>query len=64
MRKTFMREKGSKKKGDNPGLWRVMSAELAEAAEPIISNFTFALLMTCVGIVVILLAIVYASVLK
>jgi hypothetical protein len=40
-----------------------MAAEIAEAGEPIVSNFTFALLMTCLGIVVMLFAIVYFAIL-
>ena len=53
------KEKTGRRHGYNPGLAGVMAEELQEAARPIISNFTFAMLMTCVGIVVILFAIVF-----
>ena len=38
------------------------AAEFSEAARPIVTNFTFALLMTCLGIIVMLFAIFYFSV--
>ena len=62
-RKTFLREKVAGRRGRRRGLAVVMAEELQEAARPLISNFTFAMLMTCVGIVVILFAIVYTAVL-
>ena len=62
-RKTFLREKCVKNRGRRFGLAGVMAAEIAEAGEPIVSNFTFALLMTCLGIVVMLFAIVYFAIL-
>ena len=62
-RKTFLKEKVVGRHSKRPGLAGVMAEELQEAARPIISNFTFALLMTCVGIVVILFTIVYTAVL-
>ena len=62
-RRTFLREKVVKNRVRRGGLARVMAAEFSEASKPIVSNFTFALMMTCVGIVVILFVIVYTSVL-
>ena len=62
-RKTFLREKVAGRRSRRRGLAVVMAEELQEAARPLISNFTFAMLMTCVGIVVILFAIVYTAVL-
>ena len=58
-RKTFLREvrvRGSEPK--HPGLVRTMSTEISEAAKPLVSNFTFALMMTCIGIVAVLVVIV------
>ena len=63
IRATFLREKKNPDRVGRPGLAKVMAAELSQAAGPILSNFTFALMMTCIGIVVILFAIVYTSVL-
>ena len=40
-----------------------MAAEFAEAAKPLMSNYTFAMMMTCIGIVSILFVIVYITVL-
>ncbi|MBQ8305949.1 MAG: NADH dehydrogenase [Blautia sp.] len=58
LRKTVVREKKVKgRKSVHPGLLRTMSAEISGGAEPVTSNFTFALMMTCIGIIVILLAI-------
>ena len=54
-RKTILRENsvvGEKKM--HPGLFRTVAEETAEAVQPLVQNFTFALLMTCVGIVLIL----------
>ena len=62
LRKTIMREKRISVDTDRgPGLGRALAAEFAEAAKPMLSNFTFALMMTCIGIVVILFVVVYAS---
>ena len=62
-RATFAREKKVRgKEIVHPGLLRTMAAELGEAARPITSNLTFALLMTCIGILVILCAIIYSLV--
>lgn len=62
-RKTVLREKHVKNAPRRFGLAGVMTAEFAEAAKPIVTNFTFALLMTCLGIIVMLFAIVYFAVL-
>ena len=59
LRKTVMREK--KVRGAQsayPGLFRTLSAEFSGSAEPVTSNFTFALMMTCIGIIVILCTII------
>ena len=62
LRKTIMREKRIRVDTDKgPGLGRALAAEFAEAAKPMLSNFTFALMMTCIGILVILFVVVYAS---
>jgi hypothetical protein len=42
----------------------MMAAEFSEAARPIVTNFTFALLMTCLGIIVMLFAIFYFAVVR
>ena len=61
-RKTILREKpvvGGKKM--HPGLLRTVAEETAEAVQPLVQNFTFAMLMTCVGIVLILAIIMRYS---
>ena len=63
IRKTFMRETRVRNNSHRFGLAGVMAAEFSEAAKPIVTNFTFALLMTCLGIIVMLFAIVYFAVL-
>ncbi len=60
LRRTFMREKkvvGSEK--PYPGLIRTISTELSAAARPLISSFSFAMMMTCIGIVIMLLTIIF-----
>ena len=60
LRKTVMREKkviGAEKA--HPGLLRTLATELLGASDSVASNFTFAMMMTCIGIVVILCAIIY-----
>ena len=60
LRKTFLREK--KVRGEtarHPGLIRTMYAELKEAIYPLTANFTFALMMTCIGILIILCSIIF-----
>ena len=63
IRKTFMRETRVRNNSHRFGLAGVMAAEFSEAAKPIVTNFTFALLMTCLGIIVMLFAIFYFAVL-
>ena len=62
IRKTFMRETRVRNNSHRFGLAGVMAAEFSEAARPIVTNFTFALLMTCLGIIVMLFAIFYFAV--
>ena len=62
IRKTFMRETRVRNNSHRFGLAGVMAAEFSEAAKPIVTNFTFALLMTCLGIIVMLFAIFYFAV--
>ena len=62
-RRTFLREKVVRSRIRRGGLARVMAMEFSEASKPIVSNFTFALMMTCIGILVILSVIVFAAVL-
>ena len=60
LRKTFMKEKkviGSEK--PYPGLIRTLSTELSAAARPLISSFSFAMMMTCIGIVIMLCTIIF-----
>jgi hypothetical protein len=45
----------------HPGLLRTVAEETAEAVQPLVQNFTFAMLMTCVGIVLILAIIMLYS---
>ena len=59
LRKTILREKKVKGlESAHPGLFRTLTIELSGAAEPNTSNFTFALMMTCIGIVIILCTII------
>ncbi len=64
LRRTVLKEKRGNT-GDKEGMWlgRIIAAELTQASRPLVSNFTFALMMTCIGIIVILCVLVYASVL-
>ncbi len=60
LRKTVMREK--KVKGSEkpyPGLFRTLSTEFGAAIRPLVSSFTFAMMMTCIGIVIMLCTIIY-----
>ncbi len=60
LRKTVMREKkviGAEK--PHPGLLRTLATELLGASDSVASNFTFAMMMTCIGIVVILCTIIF-----
>ncbi len=63
LRATVLREKCVKRNGHRGGVIGVMAAEFSEAVKPLTSNFTFAMLMTCTGIVLILFVIVYVTVL-
>jgi hypothetical protein len=63
LRKTVLRERCVKKHTRRGGVAGVMAAEFAEAAKPLMSNYTFAMMMTCIGIVAILFVIVYIAVL-
>ncbi len=55
LRKTVVRErKGIAPAGRKPGFFVELREGTREAAEPIIQNFSFAMLMTCIGIVLIL----------
>lgn len=59
LRKTVMRERKVRgAKSAHPGLLRTLSAEFSGSAEPVTSNFTFALMMTCIGIIVILFTVI------
>ena len=59
LRKTVMRERKVRGvKSAHPGLLRTLTAELSGSAEPITSNFSFALMMTCIGIIVILFTVI------
>ena len=61
LRRTIFRERKVKgKKAAHPGLPKTLMAEISGAAQPLTSNFTFAMMMTCIGIVVILCAIAAA----
>lgn len=64
MRRTILREKRKNvQAGRGPGLARAMTSEFSEAARPLLANFSFALMMTCIGIIIILFVIVYFAVL-
>ncbi|MBQ7636823.1 MAG: sodium:proton antiporter, partial [Lachnospiraceae bacterium] len=60
LRKTAMKEKKVQgREKAYPGLLSTLSAELSAAAEPLVSNFTFAMMMTCIGIVIMLCTIIF-----
>ena len=44
----------------HPGLFRTVLAEMQEALRPLASNFTFAMMMTCIGILIVLIAVIAA----
>ena len=59
LRRTLMKER--KVQGEerrHPGLIRTITAEFEETMHPLTSNFTFAMLMTCIGILIVLIAVV------
>ena len=61
LRSTVVKEK--KVQGishSHPGLLRTIGTELSGAMRPITSNFTFALMMTCIGILIIFCALIFA----
>ena len=61
MRRTIMKErKAQGRDREHPGLIRAMTAEFEETMRPLTSNFTFAMLMTCIGILIVLIAVVAA----
>ena len=61
LRRTVVKERKVRgKPRAHPGLFRTVYTELSGAARPITSNFTFALMMTCIGIIIILCAVIYA----
>ena len=61
LRASVLKERKARgRKAAHPGLFRTISAEISGAAKLITTNFTFALMMTCIGIIVILCAIVLA----
>ena len=61
LRHTLMRERrvqGEERR--HPGLFRTVLAEMQEALRPLASNFTFAMMMTCIGILIVLIAVIAA----
>ena len=60
LRKTVMREQKVRGRENlRPGLISTLYTELEAASGPIISGFTFAMMMTCIGIVIVLCAIIF-----
>ncbi len=60
LRKTVMRETKVQGRDDpRPGLIGTLYMELSDVARPLISGFTFAMMMTCIGIVIVLCAIIF-----
>ncbi len=60
LRKTVMKEKKVQgREKTYPGLLRTLYIELSSAVQPLLYNFTFAMMMTCIGIVITLCTIIY-----
>ena len=60
LRKSIVRERAVQRGNtEKVGRLRVFARETYDAAAPLVSNFSFALLMTCIGIVVIFGAVIY-----
>ena len=60
LRKTAMKERKVRGKEQfRPGFLATLGTELGAAAAPLFYNFTFAMMMTCLGIVIILCAIIF-----
>lgn len=57
MRKTVLRERVVADDGKNPGFWKKRISELRTAYEPIIGNFSFALMLSCIGMMMVFGAI-------
>ena len=61
-RRTVVREKKLRTEEDiKPSGWMVLREEVHDAATPILRNFSFALMMTCLGILVILVVILLSG---
>jgi len=60
LRRTVMRERPVKRaQSGKPGKWQIFLRETEDAVVPLFANFSFALLMTCIGILVILGCLMY-----
>ena len=60
LRKTVMREKNVQGREDpSPELISTLYTELGAVARPLTSGFTFAMMMTCLGIVIVLCTIIF-----
>ena len=60
LRRTVVREKAVQKAdAEKAGRLKVLQRETHDAVQPILMNFSFALMMTCIGIVLILGAVIY-----
>ena len=62
LRKTVMRERKVRGEEGHPGLFGTLYRESKDTVGPIVSNFTFAMMMTCIGILIVLLAIIVTEV--
>ena len=60
LRKTVMRERRVRgRENPRPGLMSTLYTELSAVARPLTSGFTFAMMMTCIGIVIVLCTIIF-----
>ena len=60
IRRTVAREKKIRTDDDvKVSGWMILQEEVNDAATPILRNFSFALMMTCIGILVILGVIIF-----
>ena len=60
LRRTILKERVITDKSQRLGLIRKRTDEIREAYEPIAGNFSFALMLSCIGIMVILGVIMYS----
>ena len=61
-RSVFRERRSQRIEVERPGAWRVLREEIGAAAGPITETLSFALLMTCIGILLVLVTLVVLTV--